>query len=451
VKTNRHDARPLAELGRAGLLTVASTFRASHLMFGRRSPRRWSTRTPTLLARHARTRSRRRGAEDVKPFLIVVAVASLLVAAEPRAESGRAGWVGPQEDGPQTSPPGWSETKRQARALSLEGKDLEVVALYEQWVAKHPDFPEGHFRLGGAHESFAGTLVVNRVPDHRPARLKHLEAAAVHMRRGLQLAGPGRSFFMMRALIELHGPIGLDRPAEYERLVRQSVAQYPAEPEAHGYLLGLLADKGEPIGTAARAARAVIPAGPDGRVALASALVVQVGRLGSLTWALAPTLLPEASLLIDEALTLKPDHSSARRIRANIYAMGAMASAPRSADEAVVNSVMRAIAVGQANYALGCGEGYYAPTLAILATPRPGQTDGFVGAHLMPTKGATLLYKDGYRIEMTAEPSPTSPVSCQGVRAGGSAERFFLVARPVEGSRGKAFRIDATGLLTEIK
>jgi hypothetical protein len=101
------------------------------------------------------------------------------------------------------------------------------------------------------------------------------------MRRGLQLTGPDTSFFMMRALIDLHGVIGLNRPAEYKRLGRDSVTRYPAEPQAHAYLLGLLATSGEPIEAAARAARAAIPAGPDGRVALAGALVAQVAVLAA--------------------------------------------------------------------------------------------------------------------------------------------------------------------------
>ena len=199
-----------------------------------------------------------------------------MLAAQPRAEWD-AGPAAPQAGRTQT-PPGWADTKRKARDLTLEGKDVEAVALFERWVAEHPNFPEGHFRLGAAEESLAQGLVANRAPGHETTRVKHFEAAAGHMRRARELAGPDAPFLMLRALIDLHGVIGLNRPAEYERLVREGVARYPAEPQAHGYLLALLAAKGESIEAAVRAARTAIPPGADGRVALAGALVAQVGR-----------------------------------------------------------------------------------------------------------------------------------------------------------------------------
>lgn len=252
----------------------------------------------------------------MKPFFILLAAASLLVlSARPRAVSSGAAPATPQAARPQTPPPGWSETRSKALDLTVEGKDLAVLALYEAWVARHPDFADGHFRLGAAHESVAAGMVTSRAPDARTTRTKHLEAAVLHVRRGLELAGPDASLLMMRSLIDLHGLIGLDRPAEYERLVREGVARYPAEPLAHAYLLELLATKGEPIEPAARAARAAIPAGPGARVALAGALAGHVATIGRLTPALAPALLPEASRLVDEALALKPGDAAALRVQ----------------------------------------------------------------------------------------------------------------------------------------
>jgi hypothetical protein len=388
----------------------------------------------------------------MKPFFIVVAVASLLVLAAQRVESSGAGPAAPQAGRPPTEPPGWSETKRKALDLTLEGKDLAVLAIYEQWVAKHPNFADGHFMLGAAHESVARALLTSRAADAQSTRTKHFEAAAVHMRRGLELAGRDASFDMMRALIDLHGVIGINRPAEYERLVREGITRFPAEPLAHAYLLALLATKGEPIETAARAARAAIPKGPDARVDLAGALVAEVGNLGRLTHPLAPTLLPEASRLVDEALKMKPNDAAALRVRGDIQAMQAAASSQLPpADEVGATGGLRAIVVAQAAYATVCGHGYYAPTLAILARPEPGKTLGFLASDLVPASGATVLEKYRYRIEMTAVPSPRSAASCHGVPAGGSAETFSVVARPLKGFHGRALRIDADGKLTEIK
>lgn len=387
----------------------------------------------------------------MKPFLIVVAVASLLfLAVQPRTASKGAA-VAAQGGRPQT-PPGWSQMSSKALDLSLEGKDLEVLAMYETWVAKHPDFGDGHFRLGAAHESVARALSTSRAPDAQTARAKHLEAAVMHIGRALQLGGPDSSSFVgMRGLIDLHGIGGLNRPAEYERLVRASITRYPAEPLAHAYLLEILATKGEPIAPAARAARAAMPRGADGRVALAGALVAYVKDYGRLTPAVAPTLLPEASRLIEEALTLKPGHAEALAVRSDIEALQENSSRLPLADEAGLRGAMRAIVSAQATYAAVCGHGLSAPTLADLARPEPGKKLGFLAADLAPATGGASIEKYHYRIEMTAVASPRSAASCNGVAAGRLAETFAVVARPLEGFRGRGFRIDADGKLTEIK
>jgi hypothetical protein len=95
------------------------------------------------------------------------------------------------------------------------------------------------------------------------------------------------------------------------------------------------------------------------------------------------------------------------RIRANILALNATSSTRPRADEAGVRGALRAIAVAQATYR--------------------------------------------YRIEMTALPSPKSAASCHDGPAGGSAETFSVVARPLDGAQGRAFRIASDGQLTEIK
>jgi hypothetical protein len=264
----------------------------------------------------------------MKPIVAVVAAVTLsLPASFARASTG-SGPAAAQEGRAQTAPPGWAEIRSKALDLTIAGKDDEVLALYEQWVSRHPDFADGHFRLGAAHESVGRGLIASRAADARARYVRHLEAADAHMRRGLEMAGADASFSMLRGLIDLHNVIGLDRPAEFERLVREGVRRYPADPLAHGYLLAVLATKGEPIEAAARAARAAIPAGPDARVTLAGALVAHTAGLGRLTAGLAPVLLPEASRLVDEALALKPGHARALRVRGNIEAAQAMARRP---------------------------------------------------------------------------------------------------------------------------
>jgi hypothetical protein len=393
----------------------------------------------------------------MKPTCIAITVASLLVLAEPsraatsgaRPAAPQAGR--PQPSRPQTPPPGWSETKKKALDLMMAGKDLAAIAVFEKWVAVHPAFGEGYFWLGAAHEGVGRATFTSRAPDAQTTRTTHFEAAALHMRRGLELAGPDTSFMELRSLIDLHGVIGLNRPAEYERLVREAVARHPAEPLAHAYLLQVLATRGEPIEAAARAARAAMPTGPDARVALAGSLVAKVRDLGRLTPALGPALLPEASRLVEEALTLKPGDAHALRVRGDIEALRALVPGRPVADEVGLSGAMRAVRIAQAVYSSSCGQGHYAPTLAALARPAPGDKRGFLPGDLVPAAGGTVVEKYGYRIEMIAVTAPKSPASCNGVPAGGSADRFSVVARPKEGFQGRAFRIDAEGDLTAIK
>jgi hypothetical protein len=371
-------------------------------------------------------------------ILAVIAVASSLSLAAP-----------PQAGRTETSPPGWSAAIGKALDLTIAGKHLEVVSLYEQWVARHPTFAEAHLMLGAAHESVARAAIASRLPDASITRRKHLEAAVLHMRRGRALEGPRAPFLSLRALIDIHGVLGLNQPAEYERLVREGVARYPAEPLAHAYLLEFLAGKGESIDAAARAARAGIPKGPGARVDLAGALVSSVQDFGRLTPSLASALLPEASRLADEALALKPGDAAALNIQARITAMRTSNLPP--ADDAGVKGALRAIAMAQLTYSASCGSGYFAPSFAALSTPEPGKNLAFIAADYAPAKGAMDLEKHRYRITMTAAPSPASRASCNGVPAGGSARTFSVTARPLEGFHGISYRIDADGALTQIK
>jgi hypothetical protein len=242
-------------------------------------------------------------------LFFILTVSSLLCVAPAARQAGAA----------ETPPPGWREAKSQALDLTINGKDLEVIALYEKWVARYPNFAEAHFMLGAAHESAGRATIGSRAPDARASRAKYYEAAILHMRRGLELAGRRAPFDWMRGFIDIHGVVGVDRPAEYERLVREAVVRYPAEPHAHAYLLALLAQQGQPIDAAAGTARAAIPKTADARVDLAGSLVGFVADFGRLMPASGPqALLTEASSLVSEALTIKPGDEGALRTKARI-------------------------------------------------------------------------------------------------------------------------------------
>lgn len=218
-----------------------------------------------------------------------------------------------------TPPPGWRDAKSKALDLTLAGKEREVVALYETFVKKYPTFAEAHFMLGAAHESVARATFGSRAADAVKTRAAYFESAIVHMRRGLELAGPRAPFDWMRGFIDIHGLIGVNRPEEYERLVREAVKNYPADPYAHAYMLTMLADRGQPIAAAAKAARAAIPKTADARISVAGFVVSHVNDFARLMPASASNaLLAEAAAFTDEALKLEPGDAYALKTKARI-------------------------------------------------------------------------------------------------------------------------------------
>lgn len=218
-----------------------------------------------------------------------------------------------------TPPPGWREAMSKALDLTIEGKDLEVVAMWEKWVAQYPKFGEARMMLGAAHESAARSIRTGRAPGGSAARDKHYEAAILQMRRAMDEAGSRVPFDWTRSFIDIHGLLGVNRPADYERLVHEAVKRHPAEPLAHGYLIALLAERNQPIDAAATAARAAIPRNADARATLASSLAQHARDFGPLMPAAGPkALLAEASSLVDEALKMSPKDAYALRTKSLI-------------------------------------------------------------------------------------------------------------------------------------
>ena len=220
----------------------------------------------------------------------------------------------------QTPPPGWRDATRKALDLTLEGKDLEVIAMWEKWVAQYPKFGEARMMLGAAHESLARSIRTGRAPGARADMTKHYDAAISHMRRAIDDAGPGAPFEWMRSLIDIHHPVlGALRGNEYERLVREGVKRYPAEPHAHSYLIAMLADANQPIDAAAAAARAAIPKTADARADLAGSLAAHARQLGPLMpEAGLQAILTEAMSLVNEALKMNPKHGHALSTKTRI-------------------------------------------------------------------------------------------------------------------------------------
>jgi hypothetical protein len=362
----------------------------------------------------------------------------------------------------QAAPPGWSEAAQTMRALTLDGKDREVVAIAEKWVARYPEFAEAHLRLGGASESLARQLAGSRTPEAMANRTKLFETAAAHLRRGFDLGGGAYPDATIRAVIDIYGAIGLNRPDEQEKVVREAVARFPAQPISHAEMITLLLTKGAApaiVDKALLAARASLPKTADARFEMASLLAFKAAgrdRLVNLTLAPAAraAMARIAMSLLDDVLTLSAGHKGALEEKARLVRLQtepAAASRLPAADETGVEGVLRAIASGQATYSAVCAFGFYASTLEALAKPASGEKQGFILASDVPPDRSRVLEKYGYRVEMTAPPSRRSPASCNGEPAGRSSETWSATARPMPGYSGKSYRITTEGVLTEIK
>jgi len=204
-----------------------------------------------------------------QPHAVVIALAMVIAAVGRPLATQR----GDSRAATQTPPPGWSETLRSTLDMTLAGKHDEVIAVYEKWVATYPNFGDAHSMLCGAYEAKARDLMVKRVPDAGSLALKLLDQAAVHARRAFELGNDPRT--AIRALIDIYGPLSLNRPAEQERAIREAVTRYPAEPLAHSEFISLLISKGEKIDPALQAARTAIPNVARARMEYADLLLAQ--------------------------------------------------------------------------------------------------------------------------------------------------------------------------------
>lgn len=365
------------------------------------------------------------------------------------------------------APPGWTEAADSMMSLLRDGKCPEAIAIGEQWVAKHPSYAEAHLRLGAAYENVARGFC-NKDAGAKVAvadRTRQFELAAAHLRRGFELGGGESPWIAIRSLIDIYGLLGLNRPDEEEKIAREAVLRYPAEPIAHAELITSLLQRGAApeAAKALAAARAALPKTAAPRFDLADTLAFRsTGPDPSFKLTLSlearMTMARMALEMFDDVLAISPGHKQAQREKAELLTAQAelpneppLSASRLPADELGVRSTLRGIASAQATYASACGAGFYAPTLAALARPGRGEKFGFISSTDVPPDGAKVLEKNRYTIEMTAPPSPNSPASCNGVPAGQSAQTWSVTARPLPNYSGKSYRIDAEGALTVIK
>jgi hypothetical protein len=223
----------------------------------------------------------------------------------------------------------------------------------------------------------------------------------------------------------------------------------------HWYAVRLALEKGAEIAGPLRTARAAIPrTDVSARLDYASYLAALVDHAPS---SAKSALIAEVNALCDDATKARPGDRHVEEEVSRIKKQVAIAASPVDtskgpvADEAGLTGALRAIASAQMTYSAVCATGFFAPTLHALGRPASGSTSGLLSADLVPAGGSSGLDRYGYRIEMTAEPAPESPASCNGAKAGGSASDFAVTARPLPGRSGRSLRIDQSGTLTAVQ
>ena len=114
-------------------------------------------------------------------------------------------------------------------------------------------------------------------------------------------------------------------------------------------------------------------------------------------------------------------------------------------NEASAIGSLRAVNGAQSTYAASCGSGFYAPSLANLATPPTVLGgDGFIG----PDLGADPSLKSSYTVALTAGAAAAgAPASCNGAPAGAVVATYFAGASPVGGGGARFFGTNQGGTI----
>jgi hypothetical protein len=239
-------------------------------------------------------------------------VTAVLMLASVAASEPQASQRGTTRESSQSRPPGWSDTLAKTLDLTIAGKSREVLTIYEDWVARFPDFADAHLMLGSAFENLGMEALKNRGPDSGLTALKDFETAATHFRRAFDLGGGETPSIPIRALVDIYGPSRLGLPEQQNAVVREALIKYPAEPRAHSEHIKLLMVNGEQpeaIIGALRAARTAIPKAPERRIEFA-ALLQQIGTEFAGATA-AETVVSDAVTLLDEVLKTNPSDRKA--------------------------------------------------------------------------------------------------------------------------------------------
>lgn len=143
-----------------------------------------------------------------------------------------------------TAAPAVAQTPRQIEALErqvlgllVDNKAAEALPILEKALATFPDSPTVHELLATAHGAIAESLEAQ--PEHRSTRRGHLERAARHYRRALDLTHVNRASHL-HSLAEIYLPGGLNDLGEAERYARRLTTEHPTLRSGHAVLVRAL-------------------------------------------------------------------------------------------------------------------------------------------------------------------------------------------------------------------
>jgi hypothetical protein len=120
--------------------------------------------------------------------------------------------------------------------------------------------------------------------------------------------------------------------------------------------------------------------------------------------------------------------------------------ASRVAGSASAIGSLRAINSSELTYAITCGNGFYAPKLTTLGVAPPASVEPFLTPSL--TSGMTVQHS-GYLIQLSAEPYPGAPATCNGLAAGEAGRAFKAAAEPTAPGQVRFFATNAGAVIYE--
>jgi hypothetical protein len=211
------------------------------------------------------------------------------------------------------TPAGWNDISAKSFQLIGAGKAAEAVAPLEKVVAANPSFVEAHELLAAAHETIADSLKQDGVPL-KGARTRHLETAALHYRRVLDLRGTGEILTHL-SLAEIYGPGGLNHPAEAEKMARLVINDSAQMWEAHALLAWSLFETQRANAAAVALRQGRVGIAPEKRLHFGAALS-DLAKEPASSLNTARALLSEAVAIADEAIAAQPPNGEAYMFKA---------------------------------------------------------------------------------------------------------------------------------------